>query len=129
MLDSYLADGVHTQRSRPSWIRELVQSRAEDVVVAAALFKPNAAGSYEFTTSSGFGQRQILKADGSYFGERVVLGVTPLHLHALLVFFGGRLSRSVVCWPRSDISVALVTRAAATHPRHRTPRCSSGIAD
>ncbi len=108
MPDSYLADALRAQRNRPSWLRELVQARAQDVVLAATLFKPNAAGSHELTTSSGFGHRQILKADGSYFGERVVLGITPLHLHALLVYFGGRLSRTIACWPRSDIAVSLV---------------------
>jgi hypothetical protein len=115
MPDSYLADALRAQRNHPSWLRELVQARAQDVVLAASLFKPNAAGSYELTTSAGFGQRQILKADGAYFGERVVLGVTPLDLHALLVFFGGRWSRTVACWPRSDIAVSPVpARGKAT---------------
>ena len=107
MSDSSYADAPHVQR-RPSWLCDLVQLRAEDVVLAAALFKPNAAGSYELTSSSGFGHRQILKADGSYFGERVVLGITPLHVHVLVVFFGGRVSRVAACWPRSDISVSVV---------------------
>jgi len=118
MPDSYLADALYTQCDRSAW-RELVQSRAQDVVVAASLFKPNAAGSYEFTTAAGFGHRQILKADGSYFGERVILGITPLAMHALVVFFGGRVSRVVACWPRSEISAAVVpARGQASEASH-----------
>jgi hypothetical protein len=118
MPDSYLAEAPHTLSERPAW-REFVQSRAQDVVLAASLFKPNAAGSYELTTAAGFGHRQILKADGSYFGERVILGITPLHMHALVVFFGGRVSRVVACWPRSDISASVVpARGKASKASH-----------
>ena len=56
-LDAHLDLGAGT-----SWSRELVQARADDVVLAAALFKPNAAGSRELTLGAGFGQRQLLKA-------------------------------------------------------------------
>jgi hypothetical protein len=87
----------------PSWQRELVQARADDVVLAASLFKPNAAGSYELTVGAGFGQRQLLKAKGAYLGERIVLGVTPLHVCAVSVLFGGRASRLVGRWPRTEL--------------------------
>jgi hypothetical protein len=86
----------------------LVQARADDVVLAAGLFKPNAAGSHELTNGGGFGQRQLLKARGAYLAERVVLGVTPLHVHALAVFFGGRVARAAGCWPRSDLIAVAV---------------------
>ena len=88
MANSHTVAVHRVRRAGPSWSRELVQARAEDVVLAAGLFKPNAPGSHEFTTSTGFGHRQILKARGAYLGERIVLGITPLHVHALAVFFG-----------------------------------------
>jgi hypothetical protein len=105
MAYSYPVDVRHVRPAGSSWSRELVQARAEDVVLAAALFKPNAAGSHEFTTSTGFGQRQILKARGAYLGERIVLGVTPLHVHALAVFLGHRASRAIACWPRVEVCI------------------------
>lgn len=86
-----------------SWSRELVQARADDVVLAAARFKPNAAGSRELTVGAGFGQRQLLKARGAYLGERIVVGVTPLHVYALSLVFGGRSSRLVARWPRAEL--------------------------
>jgi hypothetical protein len=45
----------------------------------------------------------MLKARGAYLGERIVLGITPLHVHALAVFLGYRVSRAVGCWPRVDL--------------------------
>jgi hypothetical protein len=94
---------VHRVVEVPSWQREVVQARAEDVVLAASLFKPNAVGSHELTVGAGFGQRQLLKARGAYLGERIVLGVTPLHVYALSLLFGGRVSRLVACWPRAEL--------------------------
>jgi len=85
------------------WPRELLQARAADVVLAAALCKPNALGSHELTSATGFGQRQILKARGVYLAERVVLGVTPLHVLALEPHFGHRAARSLGCWPRGSV--------------------------
>jgi len=70
------------------WPRELLQARAADVV---------------FTSATGFGQRQILKARGVYLAERVVLGVTPLHVLALEPHFGHRAARSLGCWPRGSV--------------------------
>jgi hypothetical protein len=87
----------------PSWAREIVQTRADDVVLAAAPFKPNAVGSHELTVGAGFGQRQLLKARGVYLGERIVVGVTPLHVHVLALLFGGRASRLVAQWPREEL--------------------------
>jgi len=93
----------HIGLTRALWMRELMQAHADDVVVAAALFKPNAAGLHELTTVDGFGQRQILKARGTYLGERIVIGVTPLHVHARALFLGHRISRAVACWPRAEL--------------------------
>jgi len=106
---SFRVDTHHVRGARPSWCREVVQARAEDVVLAAALFKPNAAGSHELTIGAGFGHRQLLKARGAYLGERILLGVTPLSVHALAVFLRGRTSRGVACWSRSDVCAELIS--------------------
>ncbi len=95
-------------RDHPRWARELVQPRADDVVLAAALFKPNAVGSRELTSVAGLGHRQLLKARGAYLGERIVLGVTALHVHAVAVFLGNRVGRSAGCWPRAELCAAPV---------------------
>jgi hypothetical protein len=101
-------DARHVADARTSLSRELVQAYADDVVLAAAVFKPNAAGSHELTLGAGFGHRQLLKARGAYLGEHIVLGVTALHVHALALFFGGRSSRAVACWRRVDVRSELV---------------------
>jgi hypothetical protein len=97
-----------------SWFRELVQARSDDVVVAAALFKPNAPGNFDLSPS-GFGDRQLLKACCAYLGERIVLGVTPVHVHAVELLFGGRVARTITRWPRDDLSI---TRVSARRGRH-----------
>lgn len=109
----FRVDTHRTPTSRISWPRELVQVRADDVVHAAALFKPNAAGSHELTPGAGFGHRQLLKASGAYLGERIALGATALHVHALALMFGGRASRSVACWPRDEVRAELVAARGA----------------
>ena len=113
MMYSFRVDAHRKPSSRVSWPRELVQVHANDVVLAAALFKPNAAGSHELTPGAGFGHRQLLKASGAYLGERIALGVTALHVHALSLMFGGRASRAVACWPRRDVRAELVTARGA----------------
>jgi hypothetical protein len=105
MANSDLIAVHRVGRAGVSSLRELVQARADDVVLAAALCKPNAAGLHEFSRSTGFGQRQMLKARGAYLGERIVLGVTPLHVHAVAVFLGSRISRAVACWPIVELHV------------------------
>jgi len=102
------ADPSTAHRDHPLWARELVQARADDVVLAAALFKPNAVGAHELTSVAGLGHRQMLKARGAYLGERIVLGVTALHVHAVAVFFGNRVGRSVGCWRRAELCAAPV---------------------
>lgn len=97
--------------------REVVQRRAEDVVLAAALFKPNAPGNFD-VSPAGFGDRQLLKARGAYLGERVLLGVTPLDVYALVVFANGRIRHLVARWARDDI---VVSRVPAKRHR-REPR-------
>jgi len=90
-----------------AWARETVQRWADDVVLAAAVFKPNAAGNHDLSPS-GFGDRQILKACCAYLGERVILGVTPLHVHAVDLALGGHLARTVGRWGRDELLIAPV---------------------
>jgi hypothetical protein len=89
------------------WTYEIVRRRSDDVVVAAAIFKPNAPGDFSLSLG-GFGDRQMLKACCAYLGERILLGVTPLHVHAIEVFGGARFSRTVARWPRDDVAVTAV---------------------
>jgi len=90
-----------------AWLRDLAQQHAEDVVLAAALFKPNAAGRCELSWG-GFGQRQLLKARGAYLAERLVVAVTPLDVVAVALSFRDRLQRKVRQWRRSDVMVVTV---------------------
>jgi hypothetical protein len=108
---------AHARLERPTATSRpyaLVQARADDVVVAATLCKPNAAGSYELASVTGFGERQLLKARGAYLAERVILGVTPLHVHAVAVFARGHIARAVGCWAREDV-LATPVCAAGDH--------------
>ena len=73
-----------------SLARQLVQQHADDVVLAAALCKPNAPGSHELASFAAL-------------GARVALGVTALHVHALALFVGHRFVRAVGCWPRAEV--------------------------
>ena len=59
-----------------AWARELAQQHAEDVVIAASLFKPNAPGSSELSWS-GLKPRQMMKARGIYLGERTISSCRP----------------------------------------------------
>jgi hypothetical protein len=93
-------------------MRDLAQRHADDVVYAAARFKPNAAGNHELSWG-GFGQRQLLKASGSYLAERVVLAITPLDVYAIELCFLGRVQRVVRQWSRAAITVS----AVAAHGR------------
>jgi hypothetical protein len=99
--------------SRPS-ARDRVQSHAVDVVYAAALFKPNAAGRNEFAGMAGFGHRQLLKARGAFLAERVLIGLTPLHIHALAVHFAGHALREVGCWRRGELFATAVPAVGDT---------------
>jgi hypothetical protein len=100
-----------------AWARELAQQHAEDVVIAASLFKPNAPGSSELSWS-GLKPRQVMKARGTYLGERTILAITALDVYAVEILFGGRIDRTVRRWARSDLLVATVTtRGRPAGPR------------
>jgi hypothetical protein len=92
---------------------ELAQRHAEDVVYAAARFKPNAAGNHELSWG-GFGRRQILKADGAYLAERVVLAVTPLHVCVIELACFGRVERLIRRWPRASVTASLTVAHGRT---------------
>ena len=100
-----------------AWVRELAQQHAEDVVIAASLFKPNAPGSSELSWS-GLKPRQMMKARGIYLGERTILAITPLDVYAVEILFGGRIQRTIRRWARSDLVVSTVTtRGRPAGPR------------
>jgi hypothetical protein len=87
--------------------RALAQPWTDDVVLAAALFKPNAAGNLEFGVY-GFGRRQILKARGVYLAERVLLAVTPIDVYALHLVLGRWVLRPLGRWRRAELGVTLL---------------------
>ena len=97
------ADADPVEPPPGSWVQELVQAHADDVVLAAALCKPNAPGSHELGSFEALGRRQLLKARGVYLAETVALGITPLHVHALGLFLGRRIVREVGRWPRAEV--------------------------
>jgi hypothetical protein len=100
-----------------TWAVEIAQQHADDVVLTAALFKPNAAGNWELSWS-GWKSRQIMKARGTYLGERVVLAFTPLDVYAVELLFWGRLHRTICRWSRSELFVSMVvTRGREPDPR------------
>src|SRR5262249_3016933 len=98
-----------------SWARELAQPFVEDVVLAASLFKPNAAGGFEFSWS-GFSQRQMLKARGVYLAERVILGVTAFEACALELVLGHFIVRPLGEWRRADLVLHTVDAHGTTGP-------------
>jgi len=103
---------AHPERS---WARELAQPFVDDVVLAASLFKPNAAGGFEFSWS-GFSQRQMLKARGTYLAERVILGVTAIEACALELALGHFIVRILGRWRRVDLVVHTVDAHGTAGP-------------
>jgi hypothetical protein len=100
-----------------AWARELAQQHADDVLIAASLFKPNAPGTSELSWS-GLKPRQMMKARGTYLGERTILAISPLHVYAVEMLFGGRIHRGIRRWTRSDLLVSTVTtRGRPAGPR------------
>jgi hypothetical protein len=92
---------------------ELAQRHADDVVYAAARFKPNATGNHELSWG-GFGRRQVLKAEGAYLAERVVLAVTPLHVCVIELACFGRIERLIRRWPRASVTVSFTAAHGRT---------------
>ncbi len=91
-----------------TWARELAQQHAADVVIAASLFKPNAPGNSELSWS-GLQARQVMKARGTYLGERTILAITPLDVYAVEILFRGWIRRTIRRWARSDLFVSTIT--------------------
>jgi hypothetical protein len=91
-----------------TWARATAQRYSDDVVLHAALFKPNAWGRVEMSSWRGFQTRQFLKAQGRYLGERIIVAVTPLEVFVLRLGVG-RLGRSIVLrMPRAECRVSTV---------------------
>jgi hypothetical protein len=95
---------VEVRSPATDWARPFAQERLDDEVVAAGLFAPNAPGRCEFSSLDAFGQRQILKSQGRHHGERIVVALTALHIHALSLSMTGRVLENLT-WDRSTARV------------------------
>ena len=65
----------------PSVFHLRTQRVVDDELIAAGLFMPNAVGRGELSTLTGLSQRQAMKCRRRYLGERVLVGLTCLHLY------------------------------------------------
>ncbi len=98
------------------WVTRFAQDRVDDEVVAAALFGANAPGRSACSSLEAFGQRQILKAQGRHHGERIVVVLTALHIHALSLSMTGRVVEHLT-WDRAAARVlAVPLRPRVTAP-------------
>ncbi len=71
-----------------SLYQRLSQLAADDEVLVAGLFMPNAAGRGELSSLTGLRQRQSMKCRRGYLGERVMLALTALHLYVVPPMIG-----------------------------------------
>ena len=94
--DAMLADGSRS--------REQLQAEVPDVVLAAAVFQPNALGRSELGSLRGLQHRQLLKGEARYLGERLLVGVTPLEV-CITVLWWRRVPSPWARWrwPRAEV--------------------------
>jgi hypothetical protein len=87
--------------------RDFAQGYCDDLVLAAAYFKPNAPGRWEISSLRALSSRQLLKSEASYLAERVLLAVTTVEVVAIVRrrFFPPH----VVSWSRARLWVEPVT--------------------
>jgi hypothetical protein len=89
-----------------SHYQRLTQHAADDEVLVAGLFMPNAVGRGEMSTLTGMSQRQRMKCRRGYLGERILLGLTCLHLYLVPPMIGWP-----VVGPRYLVDVRRIDRA------------------
>jgi hypothetical protein len=104
---------------RPSC--EIAQQFCDDVVFAAAWFKPNAPGRWELSSFRALGERQLLKSRAAYFAERILVAVTPLQVVAIAMDMTAIFRNRFRVWPRDELAVQLI-------PSRVDPRVPSGDA-
>ncbi len=101
-----------------SWVADVAQRHAPDVVTCAVLCRPNAPRHAVGSHLEGFEQRQLLKAAGRYRAERVVIATTPLEVLAIALSNRGRV-RHVDRWTRASVPVAEVPSRDRSMPARR----------
>ena len=98
---------------RPSC--ELAQEFCDDVVFAAAWFKPNAPGRWELSSFSALGERQLLKSRAAYFAERILVAVTPLEVVAIAMDLTAVFRNRMRIWAREELAVQLIPSRVDPH--------------
>jgi hypothetical protein len=98
---------------RPSC--EVAQPFCDDVVVAAAWFRPNAPGRWELSSFSALGERQLLKSRAAYFAERILVAVTPVEVVAIAMDATAIFRNRLRVWPRSELAVQLIPSRVDRH--------------
>jgi hypothetical protein len=87
---------------------DIAQEHCDDLVLAAAYFKPNAPGRWELSGVQALAERQLLKSRATYLAERVLLAVTALEVVGIVRLFRGRRSPRSVIWRRDELLVERV---------------------
>ena len=98
---------------RPSC--EVAQQFCDDVVFAAAWFRPNAPGRWELSSFSALGERQILKSRAAYFAERIIIAVTPLEVVAIAMDATAMFRNRFRVWTRDELAVQLIPSRVDKH--------------
>ena len=101
----------------PSRAHAVAQTCIEEPVLAAGYCRPNLAGRFQLSFR-GWGDRQLMKAGGTYYGERFILAITPTDVCAVQTNFCDVVRRVIARWPRDVlISGAVSTRRGDGDPR------------
>ncbi len=93
---------------QPSRAHEVAQACIDEPVLAAAYCRPNVRGRFELSLR-GWGDRQLMKAAGTYYGERFILAATPTEVCAVQVNFGDTVRPVVARWPRDTLIAGAVS--------------------
>lgn len=93
---------------------EAAQRYCDDVVLVAALFKPNAPGRGELRGLRALSERQLLKSRAVYLSERMLIAVTPVEVVAIAMDAAafGRTRRRV--WTHAELRVDVIASRAGT---------------
>lgn len=106
---------------------EVAQHFCDDVVSAAAWFKPNAPGRWELSSFSALGERQLLKSRAAYFAERILVAVTPLEVVAIAMDLTALFRNRTRSWTRAELAVQLIPSRVDVHePSGDAVRLSRG---
>jgi hypothetical protein len=98
-------------------LRDVAQPRCDDVVLAAAVFAPNAAGRRELSCVRGMSERQVLKSRGAYFAERVLIAITPIEVVAVAMGALSARFRSALFFRRDRAVIRSIPSRRGAHLR------------